>query len=134
MEIRTQRTIRPSSCSATSSSLPAKASWSQSSPSPESCSPSSTQSCETKPDGSQESLDRKDGRSSLHLKSASKKNKLEEASQNFPADRGAVLKVNQSLRYATNAANAGVFALACEQAGVPLQRYEHRAELPCVWT
>jgi aspartyl aminopeptidase len=24
-----------------------------------------------------------------------------------------------------------VFALACEQAGVPLQRYEHRADLPC---
>lgn len=44
---------------------------------------------------------------------------------------GPVLKVNQNLRYATDAMNAGVFALACDQAGVPLQRYVHRADLPC---
>lgn len=44
---------------------------------------------------------------------------------------GPVLKVNQNLRYATDATGAGVFALACEQAGVPLQRYVHRADLPC---
>ncbi|CAN5139379.1 M18 family aminopeptidase [soil metagenome] len=44
---------------------------------------------------------------------------------------GPVLKVNQNLRYATDAAGAGVFATACEQAGVPLQRYVHRADLPC---
>ncbi|MBJ8340394.1 M18 family aminopeptidase [Antrihabitans sp. YC3-6] len=44
---------------------------------------------------------------------------------------GPVLKVNQNLRYATDASGAGVFALACEQAGVPLQRYVHRADLPC---
>ena len=44
---------------------------------------------------------------------------------------GPVLKVNQNLRYATDAAGAGAFALACEQARVPLQRYVHRADLPC---
>lgn len=44
---------------------------------------------------------------------------------------GPVLKVNQNLRYATDSVGAAEFALACEQAGVPLQRYVHRADLPC---
>ncbi|MBJ8344561.1 M18 family aminopeptidase [Antrihabitans sp. YC2-6] len=44
---------------------------------------------------------------------------------------GPVLKVNQNLRYATDAAGAAAFALACDSAGVPLQRYVHRADLPC---
>lgn len=44
---------------------------------------------------------------------------------------GPVLKVNQNLRYATDAVGAGAFALACAQAGVPIQRYVHRADLPC---
>jgi aspartyl aminopeptidase len=44
---------------------------------------------------------------------------------------GPVLKVNQNLRYATDAVGAAAFARACDQAGVPLQRYEHRADLPC---
>jgi aspartyl aminopeptidase len=44
---------------------------------------------------------------------------------------GPVLKVNQNLRYATDAVGAAAFARACEQAGVPLQRYVHRADLPC---
>jgi aspartyl aminopeptidase len=44
---------------------------------------------------------------------------------------GPVLKVNVNLRYATSAPGSGVFALACEQADVPLQRYMHRADLPC---
>jgi aspartyl aminopeptidase len=44
---------------------------------------------------------------------------------------GPVLKVNQNLRYATDAVGAAVLARACEQAGVPLQRYVHRADLPC---
>jgi aspartyl aminopeptidase len=44
---------------------------------------------------------------------------------------GPVLKVNQNLRYATDAVGAALFARACEQAGVPLQRYVHRADLPC---
>jgi aspartyl aminopeptidase len=44
---------------------------------------------------------------------------------------GPVLKINQNLRYASESRGAAAFALACEQAGVPLQRYVHRADLPC---
>jgi aspartyl aminopeptidase len=44
---------------------------------------------------------------------------------------GPVLKVQPNLRYATDGRTAAAFALACSQAGVPLQRYEHRADLPC---
>ncbi|ORV51276.1 aminopeptidase [Mycobacterium florentinum] len=44
---------------------------------------------------------------------------------------GPVLKVHPNLRYATDGRTAAAFALACEQAGVGLQRYEHRADLPC---
>ena len=44
---------------------------------------------------------------------------------------GPVLKVQPNLRYATDGRTAAAFALACMQAGVPLQRYEHRADLPC---
>ena len=44
---------------------------------------------------------------------------------------GPVLKVHPNLRYATDGRTAAAFALACRQAGVPLQRYEHRADLPC---
>jgi aspartyl aminopeptidase len=44
---------------------------------------------------------------------------------------GPVLKVNQNLRYASEARGSAAFAVACEQAGVPLQRYVHRADLPC---
>jgi len=44
---------------------------------------------------------------------------------------GPVLKVNVNLRYATDAVGAAEFQRACDAAGVPLQRYEHRADLPC---
>lgn len=44
---------------------------------------------------------------------------------------GPVLKVQPNLRYATDGRTAAAFAAACRQAGVPLQRYEHRADLPC---
>ncbi len=44
---------------------------------------------------------------------------------------GPVLKVQPNLRYATDGRTAAAFALACAQAGVSLQRYEHRADLPC---
>lgn len=44
---------------------------------------------------------------------------------------GPVLKVNQNLRYASDAVGEAEFALACDRAGVPLQRYVHRADLPC---
>ena len=40
---------------------------------------------------------------------------------------GPVLKVQPNLRYATDGRTAAAFALACQQAGVGLQRYEHRA-------
>lgn len=46
-------------------------------------------------------------------------------------NKGPVLKVHPNLRYATDGRTAAAFALACRQAGVPLQRYEHRADLPC---
>ncbi|MFZ6002447.1 MAG: M18 family aminopeptidase [Actinomycetota bacterium] len=46
-------------------------------------------------------------------------------------NRGPVLKVNSNLRYATDAVSASAFLLACEQAGVPHQRYAHRSDLPC---
>ncbi|MFT3716075.1 MAG: M18 family aminopeptidase [Gordonia sp. (in: high G+C Gram-positive bacteria)] len=44
---------------------------------------------------------------------------------------GPVLKVNQNLRYASDAIGEAEFALSCRDAGVPLQRYIHRADLPC---
>ncbi len=46
-------------------------------------------------------------------------------------NKGPVLKVNSNVRYATDAASAATFLLACEQAGVPNQRYAHRSDLPC---
>ncbi len=46
-------------------------------------------------------------------------------------NKGPVLKVNANARYATDAASAAVFVEACAQAGVPYQRYAHRADLPC---
>ncbi|NLU82340.1 M18 family aminopeptidase [Rhodococcus sp. HNM0569] len=58
------------------------------------------------------------------------------AERHEPAHRirvggGPVLKVNQNLRYASDADGEAVFALACAHVGVPLQRYVHRADLPC---
>ena len=44
---------------------------------------------------------------------------------------GPVLKVNQNLRYASDATGTAAYALACDQAGVSMQRYVHRADLPC---
>jgi aspartyl aminopeptidase len=44
---------------------------------------------------------------------------------------GPVLKTNSNVRYATHAPSAAVFVAACEQAGVPFQRYAHRSDLPC---
>ncbi len=46
-------------------------------------------------------------------------------------NKGPVLKVNSNVRYATDAASGAVFVAACEQAGVPFQRYAHRSDLPC---
>lgn len=44
---------------------------------------------------------------------------------------GPVLKVNAQGRYASDAPGEAVFALACEQAGVAMQTYVHRTDLPC---
>ena len=54
-----------------------------------------------------------------------------EPSHLIEVNAGPVLKVHPNLRYATDGRTAAAFALACRQAGVALQRYEHRADLPC---
>ncbi len=54
-----------------------------------------------------------------------------EPSHLIEVNAGPVLKVHPNLRYATDSRTAAAFALACRQAGVALQRYEHRADLPC---
>lgn len=46
-------------------------------------------------------------------------------------NQGPVLKVNQNLRYASDARSTSALVLACEQAGVPLQRFVNRSDLPC---
>ena len=43
---------------------------------------------------------------------------------------GIVLKYNASQRYTTDAVSAAVFRQVCDEAGVPLQRYSNRADLP----
>lgn len=54
-----------------------------------------------------------------------------EPSHLIEVNAGPVLKVHPNLRYATDGRTSAAFALACQQAGVTLQRYEHRADLPC---
>src|SRR5699024_4374756 len=54
-----------------------------------------------------------------------------EPAHRIVAGGGPVLKVNQNLRYASDATGAAAYAAACDKAGVPLQRYVHRADLPC---
>jgi aspartyl aminopeptidase len=44
---------------------------------------------------------------------------------------GPVIKQNASLRYATSARSAAAFVEACERAGVPVQHYVNRNDLPC---
>ncbi len=46
-------------------------------------------------------------------------------------DGGPVLKVNVKGRYASDAPGAAAFALACEQAAVPMQTFVVRSDLPC---
>jgi len=54
-----------------------------------------------------------------------------EPSHQISIDGGPVLKVNSQLRYATGSPGAAAFALACEQAGVPMQHFVMRSDLPC---
>jgi aspartyl aminopeptidase len=44
---------------------------------------------------------------------------------------GPVLKVNATVRYATDAPGSALVALAADEAGVPLQRFAMRSDLPC---
>ncbi|SNC60288.1 aspartyl aminopeptidase [Kytococcus aerolatus] len=44
---------------------------------------------------------------------------------------GPVLKVNTNLRYATDGVGIAAFRLACQQAGVPMQEFVTRSDLPC---
>jgi aspartyl aminopeptidase len=44
---------------------------------------------------------------------------------------GPVIKINTNMRYATDAEGEAVFQLACERAGVPVQKYFHRSNLAC---
>ncbi|MCK0111947.1 M18 family aminopeptidase [Ornithinimicrobium sp. F0845] len=44
---------------------------------------------------------------------------------------GPVLKINAQARYATDGLGAAAFRLACEQAGVPVQTFVTRTDLPC---
>jgi aspartyl aminopeptidase len=46
-------------------------------------------------------------------------------------NRGPVIKVNAKQRYATDASSGHWFAYYAEKAGVPLQHYVHRTDLPC---
>lgn len=44
---------------------------------------------------------------------------------------GPVLKTNVKLRYATDSVGAAAFIMACDQAGVPVQHFVSRNDLPC---
>ena len=44
---------------------------------------------------------------------------------------GPVLKTNVKLRYATDSVGAATFIMACEQAGVPMQHFVSRNDVPC---
>jgi aspartyl aminopeptidase len=46
-------------------------------------------------------------------------------------DGGPVLKLNANVRYATDAPGAARFRLAAERAGVPLQEFVTRTDMPC---
>ena len=43
---------------------------------------------------------------------------------------GVVVKYNANQRYTTDGISAAIFGLICERAGVPIQRYANRADMP----
>lgn len=45
--------------------------------------------------------------------------------------KGPLLKINANQRYATDSVGAGIFALACESAGVPYQEFVSNNTVPC---
>lgn len=54
-----------------------------------------------------------------------------EAQHQIAMNAGPVLKINTNLRYATDSVGTAAFSLACEQAGVPVQTFVVRSDLPC---
>jgi aspartyl aminopeptidase len=54
-----------------------------------------------------------------------------EPQHNILMNEGPVLKINSNVRYATDAESSAWFELACERAGVPLQRFVVRSDIPC---
>ncbi len=54
-----------------------------------------------------------------------------EPQHQIAVNAGPVLKINNKLRYATDARGAAAFVLACEQADVPVQKFVSRSDLPC---
>jgi aspartyl aminopeptidase len=58
-------------------------------------------------------------------------NDRHEPDHRITVNGGPVLKVNANQRYATDAETAAIFALACERADVPLQRFVSRTDLAC---
>ena len=54
-----------------------------------------------------------------------------EPSHHIELGGGPVLKINTNLRYATDARGSAFFASACTYAGVQMQRFMSRADMPC---
>lgn len=54
-----------------------------------------------------------------------------EPAHHIAMNGGPVLKVNTNLRYATDSVGAAYFAAACREAGVPMQEFVVRSDLPC---
>lgn len=46
-------------------------------------------------------------------------------------NQGPVIKLNSNLRYTTDGASLARFTTICQTAGVPVQTYVHRTDLPC---
>jgi len=54
-----------------------------------------------------------------------------DAGHRIHLNAGPVLKHNSNVRYATDAETAARFELACRAAGVPLQHFVSRNDMPC---
>jgi aspartyl aminopeptidase len=56
---------------------------------------------------------------------------MHEPQHQIAINGGPVLKTNAKLRYATDSVGAAAFIMACDQAGVPVQHFVSRNDLPC---
>jgi aspartyl aminopeptidase len=56
---------------------------------------------------------------------------MHEPQHQIAINGGPVLKTNVKLRYATDSVGAAAFIMACEQAGVPVQHFVARSDMPC---